>query len=220
MNLKSPDFVLLFLLIFGAPFAMARKEKVRSDNTEAFDRFVLALSWSPSFCGRGGSPEYPECMPGRRVGFAVREFLPQTASGRSLDSCAKTKLVPKTVVRLALPAMFRESLIQEQWATHGSCTGLTAFDYFSDLVQARASIAIPVQITSINAAIRQSPRWVEQQFAIANPQFPPDAFQASCSHSELDEVRVCLDKMLKPVQCPVAHETLCDVPVITILPPR
>ena len=80
--------------------------------------------------------------------------------------------MPKSVEKIALPYMFSTGLIAHEWATHGSCTGLSAFDYFSDVIQVRTAVQIPVQITSLENQIREGPSQIETQFADANPTFP------------------------------------------------
>jgi ribonuclease T2 len=168
-----------------------------------FDYYVLSLSWAPGFCAQPGaaSSNPIECAPGGGVGFIVHGLWPEAASGKNPESCGKSKPVPKSVVNFVLREMLTASLIQHEWDTHGTCTGLAPFDYFSAIVQARAAVQIPVQITSIEDPVTESPGQIETQFASANPSFPKTAFRTSCPSGAFEEERICFDRNLKPQAC-------------------
>jgi ribonuclease T2 len=185
----------------------------------SFDYYVLSLSWAPGFCGQPGAVAVnpKECATGGGVGFIVHGLWPEVAAGKSPESCAKSRPVAKNVVNFALPDMLTSGLIQHEWDTHGTCTGLSPFDYFSAVVQARAAVQIPVQITSIEDQIRESPGQIESQFATANPSFPAAAFRTFCPRGEFQEERICFDKTLKPQAC-TGSVGECAIPAVTIRP--
>lgn len=188
---------------------------------QSFDYYVLSLSWAPAFCAQpesaGRNPR--ECAAGRGIGFIVHGLWPELSNGRGPESCAKVKPVSRAVEKFALPYMLSLGLIRHEWTTHGSCTGLNAFDYFSEIVQARASLQIPVQITSIEAPLSETAGQIEMQFAQANPSFPMDAFRTHCTGRLFEEERVCFDRSLKPRECTAAAGE-CRATAIEILPPR
>ncbi|HEY3827221.1 MAG TPA: ribonuclease T2 [Bryobacteraceae bacterium] len=188
----------------------------------SFDYYVLSLSWAPEFCAQpdaaAGNPQ--ECAPGARVGFVVHGLWPEAATGKSPESCGgktKPKPVPKSVVNLVLRDMLSPGLIQHEWATHGTCSGLNPFDYFSSIVQIRAAVQIPVQITSIEDETRETPGQIETQFAEANPTFPRTAFRTSCPRGELQEERICFDKNLKAQACGSSLSE-CNIEAVRIRP--
>ena len=197
-----------------------RKSKAETTATGPFDYYVLSLSWAPGFCAQpgaaAGNPK--ECAPGGRVGFIVHGLWPEAAAGKSPESCGPAKKVPKVVVDLVLPDMLTSGLIQHEWDTHGVCTGLSPFDYFSSIVQARAAVQIPVQITSIEDQVRESPGQIETQFAAANPSFPGTAFRTFCPRGTFQEERVCFDKALMPQACTDSVGECLD-PAVIIRPP-
>ena len=188
--------------------------------SEPFDYYVLALSWAPAFCAQPGAAAAnpQECAPGRGIGFIVHGLWPEAAAGRSPESCGTAKPVPKSVVDFVLRDMLTPGLIQHEWATHGICTGLNPFAYFGSIVEARAAVQIPVQITSVESQIRESPGQIEAQFAAANPSFPKDSFRTSCPRGAFQEERICFDKNLKPQSC-TATVGECAAPSIIIRPP-
>jgi ribonuclease T2 len=131
--------------------------------------------------------------------------------------------VPKAVGDFVLRDMLTPALVQHEWATHGICTGLNPFAYFSSIVEARAAVQIPVQITSIGITsndheIRESPGQIETQFAAANPSFPKEAFRTFCPRGAFQEERICFDKSLKPQACAASVDE-CTIPTVVIRPP-
>jgi ribonuclease T2 len=111
-----------------------------------------------------------------------------------------------------------ESLIQHEWASHGTCSGLDAADYFSAVRKARDSVSVPPDIDQPVNPLQLSPGEIESKLAAANPSFPKGAIRTSCYRDrELQEIRVCLDRNLAPRACgPSAGE--CTVPLVSLQP--
>jgi ribonuclease T2 len=186
-----------------------------------FDYYILSLSWAPEFCAQPGeSAANPrECASGRGTAFVVHGLWPQSREGKSPESCGPSKTVSKGLVNDLLPYMPSSALIQHEWTTHGTCTGLTQDAYFTKVLLARSAVQAPVQITSITGTETESPSQIEEQFEGSNPAFPPGAFRTVCRSGALTEVRACFDKGLKAQDCtPSAGE--CTSPMLTIRPPR
>jgi ribonuclease T2 len=184
-----------------------------------FDYYVFSLSWSPEFCAQPGqaSSNPQECASPK--GFVVHGLWPEANRGPNPESCAAATTVPRSLVNELLPYMPGASLIQHEWATHGTCSGLSQNDYFTKMMLARAAIQIPVQISSITESTAESPAQIEAQFAEANQSFPKGAFRTACSARALTEVRGCFDKNLKPMAC-TASTGECSSSAVTIVPPH
>src|SRR6185312_2367118 len=88
-----------------------------------FDYYVLALSWAPEFCAQPGraASNPKECESGKGINFVVHGLWPEMASGKSPESCAPARPVPKAVVNSLLRYMPSAGLIQHEWASHGTC---------------------------------------------------------------------------------------------------
>lgn len=185
-----------------------------------FDYYVLSLSWAPAFCAQrnAAARNEQECAAGKRIGFIVHGLWPEDENGRGPESCGAARGVPGSVVKFTLPYMLSASLMRHEWAEHGVCTGLNVYAFFMDLVQARTSIQIPVQLTTIESPLTESPGQIEEQFAGANPSFPMAAFRTYCSGRTFREERVCFDKNLKPRACTASVEE-CRSAELTIPPP-
>lgn len=188
---------------------------------EGFDYYLLALSYAPDFCAHPGrNKNARECGAGRRVGFLVHGLWPQDELGRGPERCGPASPVARDIVRLMLNYMPTEGLIQHEWRNHGTCSGMSAADYFAMVRKARDAIAIPAGLKQPNRELRLSEAEIEARFAAANPAFPREAFRVSCySDGELQEARVCFDKSLRPRAC-TASAGACRVPEVTLLPVR
>ncbi len=169
-----------------------------------FDYYILSLSWAPDFCAQPGEAAANPLECGTGKGFVVHGLWPEADQGRSPESCAPSKSVPKGIVNDMLRSMPSPGLIQHEWATHGTCTGLSQGEYFTKVMLARSVVQIPVQISSLGQSTTESPGEIEAQFAAANPSFPTGAVRTACRGGELTEVRVCFDKDLKARACTVS----------------
>jgi ribonuclease T2 len=191
----------------------------------SFDFYLLSLSWAPQFCSAPDEAQRnpAECARGRGISFSVHGLWPETNQGASPESCAPGKnipaMVPKPVINLILDYMYSPGLIQHEWTTHGLCTGLTPSDYFTEVLQARAAIQLPVEFSGLDQTIKESPAQIEAQFARSNELYPAQAFRTACAGGALAEVRICFDKNLKAQACP-ARVADCSSASLTILPVR
>ncbi|HWE53096.1 MAG TPA: ribonuclease T2 [Bryobacteraceae bacterium] len=186
-----------------------------------FDYYVLSLSWAPEFCTQPGAAAAngAECATGKDVGFVVHGLWPQNNAGKSPESCGPAGRLSKAVIDFILPYMPNAGLIQHEWATHGTCTGLTPSNYFANVLQVRSAVQFPVQFTAAQEKAMESPGLIESQFARSNPSFPDGAFRSACRNGALTEVRVCFNKDLSPRAC-TASAGECTTSSIAILPPR
>lgn len=215
MTSKLPRRLLGSLLVLPLSGALLAQSRV------PFDYYVLSLSWAPDFCSQPGAAagNRKECASGQKVGFVVHGLWPEVSEGKSPESCAPAKSVAKAVINFILPYMPGPGLIQHEWATHGTCTGLKPSEYFADVLQARSSVQIPVQFAALEETAVESPGLIENQFAESNPSFPHGAFRSVCRNGAMSEVRVCFDKDLKPKIC-TASAGECTTQQIAIRPPR
>jgi ribonuclease T2 len=115
--------------------------------------------------------------------------------------------------------MKNEALIRREWQTHGSCTGLSPGDYFTNIRLARSQVQIPVQVSSVDEPATETPARIKGQFAAANPGFPESAFRVACARGRLSEVRVCFDLLMKARACG-ASVPECTAPFFTTGPLR
>ena len=197
-------FLIAILCFVATSAGHARSHrKPRSNRGRTFDYYLLALSYAPDFCGQpAGNKDPRECGAGRHVGFVVHGLWPQSENGRGPERCAPASPVSEELIRVILHYIPSESLIQHEWANHGTCSGLSANDYFAAVRRARDSVTIPRDLKEPARPLQLSPADIETKFAAANPRFPKDAFRVSCyQDGELQEVRICFNKDLTPRAC-------------------
>lgn len=202
--MRRRTFLVAILCLFVANAGHARSHRrPRSNRGSTFDYYLLALSYAPDFCAQpAGNKDPRECGAGRHIGFVVHGLWPQSEWGRGPERCGPASPVPEDLVRVLLNYIPSESLIQHEWALHGTCTGLSANDYFAGVRRARDSITLPQELKDPARPLQMSPADIESNFAAANPRFPKDAFRASCyQDGRLQEVRICFNKDLAPRAC-------------------
>ena len=189
-----------------------------ADNTPgAFDYYLLVLSWAPEFCATHQSNmSSSECDPNRHYGFVVHGLWPQNNDGSWPKYCATAQPVSSEIVREMLPIMPARGLIQHEWATHGTCSGLPSQQYFGDIQQLYKSVKVPQEYQHPSAQFSAAPGDIEQKFAQANGA-PQAAFRVSCSSGEFIAIEACFDKNLKYQDCGSSVKE-CRAPQVKVLP--
>ena len=191
----------IVICMLAATAADARShKKARQSDAPTFSYYLLSLSYAPDFCAQPtGNKDPRECGSGRHIGFVVHGLWPQAEGSRGPENCGSASPVAEDIVRATLPYIPTESLIQHEWATHGTCTGMSAANYFTFVRRARDMVKIPSDLAAPSTPLRMGSNEVEAKFAAANPNFPRGAFRVSCYRgSELQEVRIALNKDLSP----------------------
>jgi ribonuclease T2 len=202
--------------------ADAKSHKKKSAaSSSSFAYYLLALSYAPDFCSEPQGVKDPrECGNGRHIGFVVHGLWPQGDNGRGPEKCGSASPVSQSIIQQTLKYVPTESLIQHEWATHGTCSGLSTADYFAAVRKARDSVSIPKDLDQPTQKLQLSPAQIESKLAAANANFPKGAFRTSCyKDGELQEVRACFNKDFSPRPC-TASAGQCSVNKVTLLPIR
>lgn len=196
-------------IILGATayVGLAQPQTKASDNAvpmgKGFDFYVLALSWSPTYCqdARTRARDTVQCAGPRPFAFVVHGLWPQFERGFP-RACRTTQSRPTdTAVSAMLDIMPSPRLVAHQWENHGSCSGLNARDYLAVTRAARDAIVVPPQFTSSGQWQRVSAGEVEAAFIAANQGLQQDGIAVSRRGNLLSEVRICLSLDLKPRAC-------------------
>ena len=188
-----------------------------------FSYYMLELAYAPNLCARAGAPKDPgECAPGRRLGFVVHGLSPQTTQGNGPTRCAPAGPLPAALVRSMLGHFPSEALVQQAWATHGTCTGLSAEDYFALVRRLRDSIRIPGAFEDVRRPLQTTPEAVSGEFSQTNPGIRPDGFRVGCFlDGLLENVRVCFDRKGVAQACTGAAQcTKLRIGMVPMPPPR
>jgi len=192
------------LVSFAAPFAAAADD-VAGD----FDFYVLALSWSPTFCTIDGSDEDAQCRV-KRHGFIVHGLWPQYEQGYP-EYCRSSvsNRVPNDISREIFDIMPSVGLIRSQWRKHGICSGLRHEPYFDLLREAFDKVVIPERFRSPLRDQRIDPYVVERAFIAANPEIPAQGIAVTCKQQHLAEVRICMTRDLEFRSCAEVNDRAC-----------
>jgi ribonuclease T2 len=189
--------------------------------TTQFDYYVMTLSWAPGFCDLGGQEtSSPECAAGSGDGFVVHGLWPNNEYRPNPESCLGREATPADLEdeHGVYP---NDRLAAYEYRKHGTCTGLSAHDYFATVRSVRARLNIPTVFQAPNDRQQLAPEDVEQAFMAANPNLHPDNMAVSCSNGELIDVRFCLAKDLSSYAvCRKVARHTCQRGSIVIAPVR
>ena len=178
-----------------------------------FDFYVLALSWSPSYCA-ASAERAPHRAPdqqcgGRPFAFVVHGLWPQYDKGFPSFCQVPAPRLYRGIVDANLDLMPSPRLIFHEWDRHGTCSGLGAAAYFETVRKARAAVMIPPEYTTLERPMMVSPGDVGAAFAKVNPGLPRGGFAVACDSKWLSEVRICLNKDLSFRDCPELTRRAC-----------
>lgn len=192
----------------------------RTQTGTGFDFYVLALSWSPSYCAREGKGADPQqCKLSKPKGFTVHGLWPQFETGFPAD-CAigSPNNVDREILVRIKEVMPSASLARYQWRKHGTCSGLSQGDYFDTLRAAADAVRIPDIYHWPPSSVSVAPLKVEAAFLNANPGLHAAGFAAICDGTYLTEVRVCLTKDLAFRQCREVDRRACRARAVEMPP--
>lgn len=182
-----------------------------SAGPQNFDYYLLNLSWSPEFCHSHQSAQ--EC--GRGATFVLHGLWPQNADGSYPQNC-------NNAPGPADPSQYSDiypdpGLLQHEWRTHGTCSGLSADAFFTTARSAFQSFSVPPRLAQLNTQISMPPDQILSLVTQSNPSIGAKSLALSCGNNYLTAVEVCLDKKLHPIACGTVRS--CRARTVRIPPP-
>lgn len=200
----------MLVAAFAALSLLGSTAWAENDKAGDFDYYVMALSWTPSWCasegdGRGSD----QCEPNKGYGFTLHGLWPQHERGWP-DYCRTDKPDPSRRQTNAMTdIMGSGGLAWHQWKKHGRCSGLSARDYLALSRRAYETIERPEVLRHLKTQIKVDPDVIEQAFIEANPDLASDGVTVTCRDGRISEVRICLTKALSPRSCGVDTRRDC-----------
>ena len=192
----SVAVLLLALLAAAAGYSKHHGSRQATQGTPGvFDYYLLTLSWSPEFCH--SHADKPECQSGHH-GFVVHGLWPQYTDGYPENCSTAPGLSNPTVMADIMPDA---GLVNHEWSTHGTCSGLDAESYFKLLRRAFTSVRVPERFAAPRENLSISPQEVKNEFVQANPNLRANELTVSCGNNYLTAVSLCMTKDLKPTAC-------------------
>ena len=172
-----------FALILLASHSATAQEQRRGEPGQ-FDFYVLALSWSPSFCeaARERTPERgaPQQQCGERpYHFVVHGLWPQYERGFPRECQVPAPRLNRNIMSSMLDLMPSPRLVFNGWDKHGTCSGLGPQDYFDAVRKSYDKTKIPEKFLNVTNYLMVTPDEVEEAFVAANPGLSRAAVAAS-----------------------------------------
>jgi ribonuclease T2 len=167
-----------------------------------FDYYVLALSWSPNWCAReGGARGSDQCDARHDHGWVLHGLWPQYHQGWP-SYCKTSDRPPSHRMTTAMADISGSAgLAWHQWKKHGTCSGLSAADYYALSRRAYEQVNRPKVLRNLTNEIALPASVIEDAFLRANPNWQPDMLTITCNQGYIEEARLCLSKDLTPVPC-------------------
>lgn len=193
---------LALLIALPASAQLRGSRSSEGDRPGRFDYYVLALSWSPTYCADAGDRDSgQQCNSARPYAFVLHGLWPQYDRGWP-ESCdtRRRAWVPQNTIDDMLDIMPSRGLIIHEYKKHGTCSGLSPNGYFDLARRAYGSIKIPQRYQRPQEALQVSPGEVVADFVKANPNLKPEMIAVTCDR-RLRELRICLSRDLKPQPC-------------------
>jgi ribonuclease T2 len=187
---------LVVLALAGAGAALAQRSE-----PGVFDYYVLALSWSPTYCADSGDRRSdPQCEVRRErpYAFVLHGLWPQYERGWPQECRSEDRgWVPGPVADAMLDIMPSKRLIFYEYRKHGTCSGLGVDAYFGLARKLYEKVKIPPRFVHV-ADDRMTVGVPELigDFTDANPGLKPDMLSVQCggAGNRLKEVRVCFTR--------------------------
>lgn len=188
--------------LLAALLATALAVPAAADRAGDFDYYVLALSWTPSWCALEGDARHsPQCDPGQGFGFTLHGLWPQHETGWPSD-CRSPHRPPSRAMTAAQTPLFGSGgLAWHQWNKHGTCTGLSPADYYALSRRAYDSITRPDLLRRLDRPVRLPAQVIEDAFLEVNPDLTDAMMTTTCRDDRVQELRVCLTRDLSPRPC-------------------
>lgn len=203
-----------------SPALESLRSAPEATSIRGFDFYVLALSWSPSYCeSKGAGADREQCGSGKALGFTVHGLWPQYERGFPTD-CAVGDAggVDRDTLREIDPILPSDGLARHEWRKHGTCSGLTQKAYFGALQRAFKQVRIPDAYRRVEARRSVAPRRVEADFVTANSGMQAGGIAAICDEGNLSEVRICMAKDLSFRPCAQVDKSACRAANVDLPP--
>ena len=192
------------------PVTLPRSEAAPRESGEPVRRvplggYTLALIWSPEYCRfrEASTRDALQCSSARigDFGFTLHGLWPE-GRGRALwpQYCRPVEAVPPATLRANICRTPSASLMNHEWAKHGSCMTTTPSAYF------RASRVLfdALIFPDMDRLSRSEPTAADVRMAMAdaNPGLQADAVRLKLNpRGWLTEVRLCLGLKFRPTRC-------------------
>jgi ribonuclease T2 len=173
-----------------------------------YDYYLLALSWSPVYCA-SHADDHAQCGGNKRFGLVLHGLWPQLTTGRPVAECVGGGNLDGEAEAFGTTIFPSPTLVMHEWNKHGTCTGLSAMDFFKAADTARRSVAVPPMLEPGAKTLNLPAPEIVKAVRALNPKIGDKGMVVTCSGPELAEIRVCLDRELQPRACGAGVASNC-----------
>jgi ribonuclease T2 len=167
-----------------------------------FDYYVMALSWSPSWCAlEGDARQSPQCDASEDHGWILHGLWPQYEDGWPANCRTRFRAPSRSQTGDMADIMGTSGLAWHQWNKHGVCSGLDSQDYYALSRLAYGKITRPEVFRRLDRSVTLPAAVVEQAFLEANPDLQADQITITCKQDYIQEARICLTRDLEYRDC-------------------
>lgn len=207
--------------IFLAALLLGTTASAEGEKPGEFEYYIMALSWSPNWCALEGDRKgSPQCDSNTDHGWILHGLWPQNE--HLWPSYCKTgKRAPsRAMTREMADIMGTKGLAWHQWKKHGTCSGLSAVDYFALSRKAYGTINRPALLRKLSKPVKLPAKVIEEAFMESNPTLHANQITITCKQGHIQEARICLTKDLKLRQCAFQNSGDCRLKDATLNPIR
>ena len=202
---------LIFTLMIMAGALGADGEKVGK-----FDYYVLTLSWTPTWCALEGDARGSEqCDASKDFGWTLHGLWPQFHQGWPSYCNTIERQPSRSMTNGMSDIMGTSGLAWHQWKKHGTCSGLSARDYYALSREAYGKINRPALFRKLKEPVKVPAKVIEEAFLNENPSLKANTLTITCKQGRIQEARVCFSKALDPVPC--GRDTIKDCSITNAL---
>jgi ribonuclease T2 len=209
LNSLKRVLALAALALLTATAAQARHHSKATHDGQAgeFDYYLLSLSWAPTYC-LTHADDGAECS-GKGYGFVLHGLWPQYDGGGYPADCETDIDLSAQAAAKGRTVYPSERLMKHEWQEHGTCSGLSAIDYFNAADRATAAVRIPAELEAPKSDGTFTSTQIIALFQRANPGLPDNSLAVACSRAQFSEIRICLTKDLTIRSCGRGVRTSC-----------
>ena len=209
--LSCRSFYVAAAFVLGALLTTTSATAQNKGEPGKFDFYLMNLSWSPEFCSIQGTSSQCAAKPG----FILHGLWAQNNDGSYPVFCSEEHGPAKPSENLDLTPDL--SLLDHEWAKHGTCSAVGPQRFFAMEREAYHSLKIPAEFAHVDHEISLTPDKILGLFYEANPTFPQGSILLSCGRNHLTAIEACLSKDLKPLVCQGLRT--CHANSVKITPP-
>ncbi len=166
------------------------------ETAEPAHYYTLTISLAPAFCQlHPERRDMRQCQEGYSV--IVHGLAPEREDGKAAENCSKAPPALSPVQERVLERLMPDDPLRvNEWQRHGSCTGMSAQDYFRMLMAYANKLKLPEQLNKEGSDQVLDRNLLVTEIMRMNNGLPTKGIYLRCTRKNdempmLTEVRVC-----------------------------